>query len=76
MLFVFVWMFRLSGPYGTLRKMVGLPYFEGREEHPAEAPVSEEAVAEPIRTLDVGRFVVVGYVIPAFVLWLKFFKPF
>jgi hypothetical protein len=76
MLFVFIWMFRLARPYAKLRRMVGLPYFEGREEHPAEPADSEEAVAEHIRTLGVWQFVVVGYVVPAFVLWLMFFKPF
>jgi hypothetical protein len=76
MLFVFLWMFRLSRPYVKLREMVGLPYFEGREEHPAEPPASEEAVADHISTLGVWQFVVVGYAIPAFVLWLMFFKPF
>lgn len=76
MLFVFLWMFHISRPYVKLRKMVGLPYFEGREEHPAEPPASEEEIAEHISTLGVWQFVAVGYVIPALVLWLMFLKPF
>jgi hypothetical protein len=76
MLFVFLWMSRLARPYAKLRKMVGLAYREGQQEHPAEPPASEEAVAQYVSTLGVWQFVVVGYVIPAFVLWLMFFKPF
>jgi hypothetical protein len=76
MLFVFLWMSRLARPYAKLRKLVGLPYRAGQSEHPAEPPASEEAVAEHLSTLGVGQFVAVGYVIPAFVLWLMFFKPF
>lgn len=76
MLFVFFWMVRLAGPYAKLRKLVGLPYREGNAEHPAEPPASEEAVAEHLSTLGVWQLVVVGYVVPAFVLWLMFFQPF
>jgi hypothetical protein len=76
MLFVFFWMVRLARPYATLRKLVGLPYREGNVEHPAEPRASDEAVAEHLSTLGVWQFVAVGYVIPAFVLWLMFFKPF
>jgi hypothetical protein len=76
MLFVALWMFRLARPYAKLRKLVGLPYRAGGEEHPAEPPASDEAVAEHLSTLGVGQLVLVGYVIPAFVLWLMFFKPF
>jgi hypothetical protein len=76
MLFVFVWMFRLAGPYVELRKLVGLPYHTRGGEHPAESPASDQAVAEHISTLGFWQFVVVGYLIPALVLWLMFFKPF
>ena len=76
MLFVFVWMFRISRPFTTLRKLVGLPYMEGKDERPAEPPASDEAISAHIGTLGVTQFAVVGYVIPAFVLWLMFFKPF
>jgi hypothetical protein len=76
MLFVAIWMSRLARPYAKLRKLVGLPYRMGGDEHRAEPPASDEAVAEHLSTLGVGQFVLVGYVIPAFVLWLMFFKPF
>jgi hypothetical protein len=76
MLFVALWMFRLARPYAKLRKLVGLPYRAAGEEHPAEPPASDEAVAEHLSTLGVGQLILVGYIIPAFVLWLMFFKPF
>jgi hypothetical protein len=76
MLFVAIWMSRLARPYATLRKLVGLPYRVGGDEHPADPPASDEAVAEHLSTLDVRGFALVGYVIPAFVLWLMFFQPF
>jgi Ca2+/Na+ antiporter len=76
MLFVFLAMSWLARPFATLRKLVGLPYREGNAEHSAQPPASEEAVTEHLETLGVVPFVVVGYVIPAFVLWLMFFQPF
>lgn len=76
MLFVAFWMSRLARPYAKLRRLVGLPYRAGNVEHPAEPPASEEVVAQHLRTLGVAQFVIVGYVIPAFVLWLMFFQPF
>jgi hypothetical protein len=75
MLFVALWMTRLARPYVTIRKLVGLPYRAGREEHPAEPPASEEAIADHLSTLGVGQLVLVGYVIPGFVPWLMLFKP-
>jgi hypothetical protein len=76
MLFAAIWMSRLAGPYATLRKLVGLPYGMGGDEHPAEPPASDEAVARHLSTLGVKQLVLVGYGIPAFVLWLMLFKPF
>ena len=61
MLFVFLWMYRISRPYAKLRKLVGLPYIEGKVEHPAEPPASDEAIVGHVRTLGVTQFVVVGY---------------
>lgn len=61
MLFVFLWMYRISRPYAKLRKLVGLPYMEGRVDHPAKPPASDEVIVEHVRTLGVTQFVVVGY---------------
>lgn len=75
-LFVFFWILRLSRPYMTLRKLVGRPYMEGNKEHPAEPPANDKAVTEHIGTLGVRQSVLVGYVIPAIILWLMVFKLF
>jgi hypothetical protein len=76
MLFVGLWMSRLAAPYATLRKLVGLPHRADGGEQAAEPPASDEAITEHLSTLGVGQLVLVGYVLPAFVLWLMFFKPF
>ena len=62
--------------YKTLRKLVGLPYMQGSKELPAEPPASDEEILAHIRKISVHQLVMVGYVIPAIVLWLMVFKPF
>lgn len=63
--------------YKTLRKLVGLPYMKGNKEFPAEPPASQSEVEAFIRQrMKVTDLVIVGYVIPMFVLWLMVFKPF
>lgn len=77
MLFVVVWMglFNEKG-FKELRRLVGLPYMRGKNEHPAEAPASAEEVAMHLKKINIHMLVIVGYVIPAIVLWLMVFKPF
>ncbi len=62
--------------YKTLRKLVGLPYMQGSKELPPEPPASDEEILAHIRKISVHQLVMVGYVIPAIVLWLMVFKPF
>ncbi len=62
--------------YSTLRKLVGLPYRKNNKNHSAEPPASDEEIFAHIRKLSPYELAVVGYVIPAFVLWLMVFKPF
>lgn len=62
--------------YKILRKLVGLPYMQGNKEFPAEQPASLQDVQEHLKKLKVGELIIVGYVIPVFVLWLMVFKPF
>jgi Ca2+/Na+ antiporter len=77
MIFVFIWMVWMNEQaYKTLRKLVGLPYRQGSKEYPAEPPASAEEVALQLKKLSVKGLVIVGYVIPAIVLWLMIFKPF
>lgn len=77
MVFVFIWMVGMNErAYKTLRKLVGLPYRQGSKEYPAGPPASAEDVTAQLRKMNVTGLIVVGYVIPAFVLWLMIFKPF
>ena len=77
MLFVVVFMYWFDErSYKMLRKLVGLPYMQGISEYPAEPPVSAEEVAAYIKSINIVPLVIVGYGIPAFVLWLMIFKPF
>ena len=62
--------------YMELRRLVGLPYRKGSKELPAEPPSSPEEVAALLKKTGVTGLVVIGYVIPAIVLWLMVFKPF
>ncbi|HSG46092.1 MAG TPA: hypothetical protein VLA72_23370 [Anaerolineales bacterium] len=62
--------------YKLLRKLIGLPYMQGAKEFPAEPPSSQEEVEAQIKKMPVSELVVVGYIIPMFVLWLMVFKPF
>jgi len=77
MLFVFIYMGIFNEThYKQLRRQVGLPYRKGSKELPAEPPSSPEEVSTLLKKTSVTGLVVVGYVIPAFVLWLMIFKPF
>jgi hypothetical protein len=77
MVFVFIWMVWMNEQkYKILRKLVGLPYRRGSREYPAEPPASAEEVAAQLKKMNVTGLIVVGYLIPAFVLWLMIFKPF
>jgi len=77
MLFVFVYMVIFNETsYKKLRRLVGLPYRVKSKELPAEAPASPDEVAALLNKTSITGLVVVGYVIPAIVLWLMVFKPF
>ncbi len=77
MIFVFIWMVWMSErTYKVLRKLVGSPYRKGSKEYPAEIPAGTEEVAVLLKKTDITGLVVVGYIIPALVLWLMIFKPF
>jgi hypothetical protein len=77
MVFVFLWMVWMNErAYKILRKLVGLPYRQGSKEYSAEPPASAEEVAAQLIKMNVTGLIVVGYLIPALVLWLMIFKPF
>lgn len=76
-LFVAVWMGLVNEKQiKQLRRLVGLPYMQGFNEFPPEPPASSEEVAAFLKTINPTSWVVVGYGIPAVVLWLMIFKPF
>ncbi len=77
MIFVVVWMgwFNEKG-FKELRRLVGLPYMRGNKEFPAEPPASAEEVAAHLKKINIHLLTLIGYVIPAFVLWLMVFRPF
>ena len=77
MIFVFVWMVWMNErAYKILRKLVGLPYRQGSKEYAAEPPANIEEVVAHLKKMNVNGLVIVGYVIPAIVLWLMVFQPF
>lgn len=77
MVFVFFWMAWFNEKsFKELRRLVGLPYMRGNKNFPAETPASAEEVASHLKKLRLHSLLIVGYVIPAFVLWLMTFKPF
>ena len=77
MLFVFFYMAMFNEThYKELRRLVGLPYMKGNKQLPAEPPSSPEEVATLLKKTSVTPLIIIGYVIPAFVLWLMVFKPF
>ena len=77
MVFVFAWMVMFNETsYKQLRRLVGLPYRARDKELPAEPPSSPEEVAALLNRTNITGLVVVGYIIPAIVLWLMVFKPF
>ena len=76
-LFVVVWMGLVNEKQiKQLRRLVGLPYMQGNKEYPAEPPTSPEEVAALLKKINPHQWALVGYGIPAFILWLMIFKPF
>jgi hypothetical protein len=77
MLFVFIYMAMFNeNHYKQVRRLVGLPYMKGNKLLPAEPPGRPEEVTTLLQKTSVAALVIVGYVIPAIVLWLMIFKPF
>ncbi len=62
--------------FRELRRLVGMPYMKGSKLMPAETPASPQAVAALLGKTDVIPLAIVGYLLPAIVLWLMVFKPF
>ena len=76
-LFVVVWMGMVNEKQiKQLRRLVGLSYMQGFNQLPAEPPASPEEVAALLKKINPYQWALVGYGIPAIVLWLMVFKPF
>ena len=76
-LFVAVWMGLVNEKQiKQLRRLVGLPYMQGNKEFPAEPPAGVEEVTALLKKINPHQWALVGYGIPALVLWLMIFKPF
>lgn len=77
MLVVFVYMSAFNEThYKQVRRLVGLPYMKGSKNMPAEPPASPEEVSALLKRTSPATLVVIGYGLPAIVLWLMVFKPF
>jgi len=77
LLFVAIWMALVNEKQiKQLRRLVRLLYMQGIKEFPAEPPASSEEVAALLKKINPTQWVIVGYGIPAFILWLMIFKPF
>ena len=75
--FVTIWMGLVNEKQiKQLRRLVGLPYMQGSKEFPAETPSSPEEVAALLKKINPYQWALVGYGVPAIVLWLMIFKPF
>ena len=59
-----------------LRRLVGLPYMIGGKQFPAEPPAPQKEVEAFLKKINPTQWVLSGYGIPVFILWLMYFKPF
>jgi len=62
--------------YHRLRRVLGLPYFDGRTEQPALPPASEEEIYAVQATLRPGLVAAAGFGGIVLIAWLMMFKPF
>src|SRR5687768_13861562 len=75
MLFVFIYMAMFKeNHYKKLRRLVGLPYMKGSKQLPAEPLSTREELTALLNKTSPIPLVIVGYGIPAIVLWLMLFK--
>jgi hypothetical protein len=62
--------------YHKLRKVLGMPYFEGRGDQPALEPASDEEINAAQEALQPGLLGVIGLGSTAVIVFLMMFKPF
>ncbi len=62
--------------YGRLRQALGMPWFDGRREHPAAEPAPIEEIHALLAASPALALTVIGFGGIAVILWLMMFKPF
>ena len=62
--------------YGRVRGALGLPYFDGRQEHPAGEPAPAEEIDALLAKAPAVTLAAIGFGGIALILWLMMFKPF
>ncbi len=65
-----------SSYFNQLRQAVGLPWFDGRRERPAEQPLNQDEVAELISPSRAWQLALIGFGGIVVITWLMMFKPF
>lgn len=62
--------------YSRLRQALGMPWFDGRKEHPAGEPAPIEEIHALLADSPALALTVIGFGGIAIILWLMMFKPF
>ena len=62
--------------YSRLRQALGMPWFDGRKEHPAGEPAPIEEIHALLADSPALALTVIGFGGIAVILWLMMFKPF
>ena len=65
-----------SRNYSRVRQALGMPYFDGRQEHPAGEPASAEEIDRLLAKAPAITLAIIGFGGVAVILWLMMFKPF
>lgn len=74
---IIVGMFLLGARrYSQIRRALGMPWFDGRQEHPAGEPASLEEIHALLADAPALALTVIGFGGIALILWLMMFKPF
>lgn len=74
---IIVSMFYLgSRRYSRIRQALGMPWFDGRREHPAGEPASIEEIHALLDQSPALALTLIGFGGIALILWLMMFKPF
>lgn len=62
--------------YSKLRRALGMPWFDGRQAHPAEPPAPAAEIEALLAKSPALALTLIGFGGIALILWLMMFKPF